>query len=162
MDCPAYRFDTKPDLKKISNDIDDMLINNFHGQDIVLRGIQSEKHNLPKDELIKLIIETGSDRYDLYNPGEIKISNKHIDLFGLACKVVASITLPILEGFHKYKPKSLERPQYRVDIWMIYDANRLKNVEYNHSYYNVKACDGYVFKNPKNKKDALLGVLVIK
>jgi hypothetical protein len=56
---------------------------------------------------------------------------------------------------------SLERPQLRVDIWMIYDANQLENVEYNHSYYNVKARDGYLFKNPNSKPDALLGVFVI-
>jgi len=45
---------------------------------------------------------------------------------------------------------------------MIYDADQLENVEYNHGYYNVKARDGYVFKNPDNKKDTLLGVLVIE
>jgi len=160
--CQDYRFSNNLNLNKVASNIDSVLLENFRGQNIVLRGIQSEKHNLPKDELIQLIVETGSDRYDLDNSNEVKVSDKDIDLFGLACKVIAPITLPILEGFHKYKPKSLERPQYRVDIWMIYDASKLENVEYSHSYYDAKARDGYVFKNPQKKTEALLGLIVIK
>lgn len=71
------------------------------------------------------------------------------------------MSLSILEGFHKWKPRCLEKPQTRADIWMIYDTTKLENIEYNHSYYNVKASDGYVFKDKSNAVDSLLGILVI-
>jgi len=162
INCPEYQFNKHLDLDKVSSDIDNVLISNFNNKNVILRGIQSEKHILSKKELIEIILKTGTDRYGLDNINEVIVSHDHIDLFGFACKIVAPITLPILEGFHKWKPKSLERPQCKVDIWMVYDAKKLKNVEYDHSYYNVKANDGYIFIKPKDKVDALLGVLVIE
>jgi len=80
--CPDYRFGNNLDLSKVASEIDNALIDNFGGQNIVLRGIQSEKHDLSKDELIKLIVETGSDRYDFDNSNKVKVSDTHIDLFG--------------------------------------------------------------------------------
>jgi len=68
----------------------------------------------------------------------------------------------VLEGFHKWKPKALEKPQRRVDIWMIYDADQLKNIEYTHRHYGVKVKDGFMFNEPSSKKDALLGLIVIE
>ena len=161
MKCPTYQFNNELDLEKVAKDIDNILINNFRNQSVVLRGIQSEKHDLPKEQLIQQIISTGSDHHDSDNSNDVKVSDKQIDLFGLTCKISGSITLPILEGFHKWKPKSLEQPQRRVDIWMIYDITQLENIEYTHGFYGVKTRDGYVFKYPENQKNALLGILVI-
>jgi hypothetical protein len=79
----------------------------------------------------------------------------------MACEVKGSISLRLLKGFHVWKPMSLEKPQRKVDIWMLYDTEQLENVEYFHSHYKVMARDGYLFKNPERKTDALLGVLVI-
>ncbi|MEI6850690.1 MAG: hypothetical protein WCK26_01855 [Candidatus Saccharibacteria bacterium] len=160
ISCSDYKFDNL-NLEKVSKFIDDVLVDNFSGKDVVLRAIQSEKHDLPKDKIIELIINTGSDRYESKSTNEVKVNNIHIDLFGMACKIKDSISIKILEGFHKWKPKCLERPQLKLDIWMIYDANSLNNIEYLHSYYHVKARDGYTFKDPKHKVDALIGVLII-
>jgi hypothetical protein len=160
ISCPDYQFDSL-DLNKISQCIDRSIINKFADQKIVIRGIQSEKHDIPKDKLVQLILDTGTDRHGAKSDHAIKVNDRPIDLFGFGCKAHGPLTLSVLEGFHKWKPMSLERPQLRVDIWMIYDANQLENVEYNHSYYNVKARDGYLFKNPNSKPDALLGVFVI-
>lgn len=158
--CPEYQFENL-DLDKVSKCIDNALIENFADKNIVLRGIQSKKHDLPKDQLVRQIQETGFDRTGSDDINAVKVNNRHIDIFGLACVVKRPITLPILEGFHKWKPKSLERPQTQVDIWMVYDATKLSNVEYFHSHYKVMAHDGYVFKDPTNKPDFLLGILVI-
>jgi len=160
ISCPDYDFDNL-DIEKVSECIDDALIDKFSNQKVVLRGIQSEKHDIPKDQLIQQIIDIGSDRYALESKNEVKVNDRPIDLFGFACTAKRPMTLSVLEGFHKWKPMSLERPQQRADIWMVYDANQLENVEYFHSYYKVKARDGYVFKDPEHKTEALLGVLVI-
>jgi len=162
LTCSTYKFDKNIDLKNISQIIDNGLIDNFYDKEVVLRGIQSEKHNIPKQEIIDHILETGSDKYETNSSQGVNVSDKQIDLFGYSCKInESSITLNTLEGFHKWKPKSLERPQLKVDIWMIYDANQLNNIEYIHSHYNVKASDGYTFKNPNDKQAALIGIIVI-
>ena len=162
LTCPAYKFNENIDLKNISQIIDNSLIDNFYGKRVVLRGIQSEKHNIPKQKIIDHILITGSDKYETTNIKEVNVSDKQIDLFGYRCKISEPpITLKTLEGFHKWNPESIERPQLKVDIWMIYDANQLNNIEYNHSYYDVKASDGYTFKNPNNKQDTLIGIVII-
>ena len=160
--CPDYQFD-KLDIAKVSNCIDRVIIEKFSGNKIVLRGIQSEKHNIPKEQSIQQILQTGTDRNESGHINARKVNDIYIDLFGFACEVKSgsALTLSVLEGFHKWKPMSLEQPQRRVDIWMIYDASQLDNVEYTHGDYNVKARDGYIFKNPKNKSGALVGLIVI-
>ena len=160
ISCPDYQFDNL-DLVKVSQSIDSVLIDLFANQKVVIRGIQSGKHELPKEQLVQQIIDTGSDRYAQESKNEVKVNDRPIDLFGYACIAKSPMTLSVLEGFHKWKPMSLERPQRKADIWMIYDSGQLENIEYNHGYYGVKARDGYLFKNPDNKPGALLGVLVI-
>jgi hypothetical protein len=163
IQCPGYRFDQELNLEDVSADIDKVLTDNFAGRDLVLRGIQSEKHALSKSELIELIIRTGSDRYAAAGEAlqATDVTDRPIDLFGFACLVGGPLSLPILEGFHKWKPKSLELPQLRVDIWMVYDADQLTNVEYTHGHYGIIARDGYLFKDAAHSERALLGLIEI-
>ena len=163
IDCPIYKFDKELNLEAVSNEIDQAILANFAGKNIVLRGIQSQKHSVPKDELINQILQSGTDRLDSNSDCAVEVNDKLIDLFGYACKVDKSpFVLPVLEGFHKWKPKSLERPQTRVDIWMIYDAKQLENIEYFHKTYKVKVNDGYRFINPSNKTQTLIGLVVVE
>jgi hypothetical protein len=164
LSCPEYRFDDSLDLSKVSKRIDRALIDNFAGRSVVLRGVQSGKHLLRKDQLVKCIRRTGTDRYEVASSNSVGVTRERIDLFGLSCTVTAggSLALGILQGFHVYKPKSLERPQHRVDIWLIYDASKLTNIEYFHEIYKVRAHDGYVFKNPDDKAGSLLGMVIIQ
>jgi len=159
--CPDYQFDNL-DVDAVSKCIDAQLIENFANMDIVLRGIQSDKHKLRKPELVKYILDTGTDYYQTDSDNAVKVSDKKIDMFGLGCKAIIPITLPTLQGFHILKPKCLEKPQQKIDIWMVYDASQLENVEYMHSYHHVMARDGYVFKKPDDKQSALIGLLIIE
>jgi len=159
---PEYRFDEWLDLERVSAVIDQVIGDNFAGRDLVLRGIQSEKHASAKSELADLIVRDGSDHYDSAgSPHSVDVNDRPIDLFGLACRVGGPMSLPILEGFHKWKPKSLERPQLRVDIWLVYDAAALTNVEYAHGHYGVIAKDGYLFNDAAHPERALLGLIEI-
>lgn len=161
--CPDYNPSNISTIKKTVKTIDEVIIDNFNGKDVVIRAVQSAKHDISKDELIQKIVDTGSDRYGSDSKNAKSVNDKPIDLFGYACKVdKPPFTLSILEGFHRWKPMSLEVPQRKADIWMIYDANQLINVEYNHSYYHVKAHDGYLFKDTDNKNESLLGLIVIE
>jgi len=161
FNCPEYICDDKLDLEKISSCIDKVLVDNFADQNVILRGIQSGKHNIPRNELIQKIIDTGTDIYKTDNNTACNMSDRQIDMFGMACKITPPITLKVLEGFHKFKPKSLEHPQYPIDIWMVYDPEQLENIEYIHNRYHVKVSDGYIFKNQDDKTSALLAVFVM-
>ena len=162
LSCPEYVFDDSLNLLKVSKRIDGALIDNFAGKSVVLRGIQSGKHALRKDKLIELIRRTGTDKYEVSSNNSVDVIGERVDLFGMSCTIEGSVALEILKGFHVYKPKSLERPQQRVDIWLIYDTSRLTNVEYFHRIYGVRANDGYVFKNPYDKAGGLLGMIIIQ
>ena len=161
VDCPEYNFGTELDYDLVSAKIDNVIDYNFHDQNVIIRGIQSDKHDLTKDELIKYIIKTGTDKYAQSSEISADVNDKPIDLFGYNCIIDHPIVMQFLEGFHKFKPKCLEAPQYKIDIWMFYDASQLECVEYTHKIYNVKVSDGYIFKDPNNKHNALLGIIVI-
>ncbi len=161
FECPEYNFDHNPDLKKIGKIIDEKLYDNFADKEIILRCVQSGKHK-SKQELIDHIINSGSDYYETDSDKAANMTDRKIDLYGYACTVgKTDIGFHMLEGFHLLKPKCLEKPQYSVDIWMIYDPEQLENVEYLHRRYNVIARDGYIFKDDGNKQKALIGLMII-
>ncbi len=160
-DCPEYNFDREPDLKKIGKKIDKVLTDNFNSKDIILRCVQSGKHE-SKQALIDHIIRSGSDYYEAESHKATNMADRKIDLYGYACTVGKSnIGYHMLEGFHIFKPKCLEKPQYPVDIWMIYNPEQLENVEYLHQRYNVIARDGYLFKNKDDKRKVLIGLIIV-
>ncbi len=160
-DIPEYDFDCEPDLKEIGEKIDKILMDNFGGKDIILRCVQSGKHE-SKQALIGHIINSGSDYYENESDKAANMTDRKIDLYGYACSVgKTDIGYHMLEGFHLLKPKSLEKPQYPVDIWMIYNPKQLENVEYLHQRYNVIARDGYLFKDKNNKQKALIGLIIV-
>lgn len=162
IDCPEYNFETMPDLKAIGQKIEGSIVNEFNGQHVILRCVQSGKHNHSKQELIDHILSNGTDYYQSGNENATNMADKKIDTYGYDCTVGKSdIGYHMLEGFHLLKPKCLEKPQYPVDIWMIYDPDQLENVEYLHQRYNVIARDAYIFKDPANKTEALKGIFII-
>ena len=100
--CPYYQFENL-DIDKVSKCIDETLINKFNGQNVVLRGIQLEKHDLPKEQFIQHIVGTGTDRYSIESKNEVNVADRYIDLFGFACVAKSPMTLSVLEGFHKWQ-----------------------------------------------------------
>jgi len=116
---------------------------------ILVRGIQSGHHDLSRDELIKTIRQNGTDIYGS-DTGKIEI---------YATPFEAGIIKRVLEGFHKYKPKCEERPQYPVDIWMIYDKYAFENIEYLHPRHKVMTKDKWEQKNAN--KNGLLNIIIV-
>lgn len=162
IECPAYILSKKLDYIKAGNEIDSALNENFMNQYVMIRAIQSSKHKMPRDKLIERIIEYGNDRYDSNSEYAANVTDRPIDLFGLVCKIEGQpIAKELLEGFHKWKPKCEEKPQHKADIWMILDPKQFEQVEYNHSRFNIKVSDAYVYKNPNNKPDALIGIVIV-
>lgn len=131
---------------KVSDAIDSLPANNLG---LLVRGVQSQKHEITKDLLKERILENGI---------ELEDTERHDMIFATPYSGESTI-LQILEGFHKYKPKCEERPQYIVDIWMIFDLDTYDNIEYLHPRHNVIARDKWKRKNSKDS--GLVGVVVI-
>lgn len=164
--CPDYVLNNTLDLEKVSKCIDQALVKNFPGQKIVLRTLSSSDHDMTRSKLLKIIEQSGSDRYNPALPGDRyeNAQNKHIDLFGRTCTVQPDreLSKKLLEGFHIYGAKFHGRPAPKMDIWLVYDRSKLKSVLHYYERYKVYKRDGYVFKDPAHKPEALLGILVIQ
>lgn len=164
---PGYRVDVEPDYKAIGKVVDDELREHFMGQMVGLRAIGSQEHpNKTVDELADIIRDTGTDRYDPARIGDRydNLENKHIDLFLLRRKVTPKATMfwQLAWSFYQYPLKTRGAPT-KIDILVIYDLSRLKAVRTTHTHegYPVVKRDGYVFRDPAHKADAVLGIVKI-
>lgn len=135
-----FAFDAQPKkpISEIAEAINDNVEKIVKG-DTLIRGIQSGKYDLNRDDLIDRIARSGSDAYS-------EIDNGREILF--AAPYSGKQTLDtILSGFHEFKPKCEERPQYPVDIWMVFDQNAFENIKYVHPRHNVIANDKWQIKD---------------
>lgn len=145
----AYDADNPQPIDAISMAIDAALKNHFVMDKVIIRGVQSAHHNLSRQDLIESIVNNGSDLHT--NPG----NTTEIYARGYDSTAINSI----IGGFHIWKPKSDDRPQYPVDVWMIFDKKAFDNIEYIHPRHNVIANDKWLLKD--NDNHGLKGLLVI-
>jgi hypothetical protein len=153
-DTNPFAFDTNNRLSidDIAADISKLIDSNFQGSQILIRGIQSGKHSekFNRYDLTEFIQQHGSDNYE--NDGDDTI-------FAAKYNGIESIK-EVLSGFHVYKPKCAEIPQYPVDVWMIFDVNSFENISYIHPRHNVVAADKWNRKT--SDQSGLLGRLIIR
>jgi predicted alpha/beta hydrolase family esterase len=162
---PEYRIDTAPDHNTLGRLVDNELKKYFTGQTIVARGIGSSEHSGNSiDELIEIIRRDGTDRYDPAREGDRyeNIQNKHIDLFGFRRKVTAHTKLfqDIIYGFY-HSAISVHGKPTRIDVLIIYDAAKLKAVVHQYEGRTDKKRDGFVFREPDKKNEAVLGIVKV-
>ncbi len=165
VNLPQYTVDKEPDHKAIGKVVDEEIKEHFAGQTIIVRGISSSAHpNKTVDELIEVIKQTGTDRYNPERAGDRyeNIKGKHIDLFAFRRKVTPRMELfkDISWGFY-HGAKAIHGKPVRVDLLIIYDASQLKAVVHQYQGRDDIKRDGFVFKNPANKSAALLGIVQI-
>jgi hypothetical protein len=134
-------------------------------QTIVVRGIGSSEHpGKTIDELIEIILTSGTDRYDSAHKGDRyeNIQGKHIDLFGFRHKITPRTKLfkDIIYGFY-HGAISIHGKPTRIDILIIYDASKLKAVVHQYEGRTDKKRDGFIFKDPMHKTEALRGIIKI-
>jgi hypothetical protein len=165
VDLPEYHVNDEPDHQVLGEVVDTELKQHFIGRTIVARGISSSKHqNKTTDELVEIIQREGTDRYDLARTGDRyeNIQGKHIDLFGFRRKITSRTQLfkDIIYGFY-HGAIAIHGKPTRIDILIIYDASKLKAVVHQYEGRPDKKRDGFIFKDPMNKADALLGIIKI-
>ncbi len=159
---PEYTVESEPNYESIGRKIDNALMNNFSGDEILLRGIGSSEHNIDREELIQTIITTGTDRYDEARRGDRyeNVDNKHIDLFAFEETVHEHMNLgwQVIYGFYHSAISVHGRPT-KIDILTIYDASYFDVVEHRyHGRTDIKT-DGFAFKDGVEKSNAVIGII---
>lgn len=163
---PKSYLDNAPDFEKIGAKVDNCLKRHFLGKSVAVRVLSSEEHKGKSlDKLINIIKKLGHDRYNPEKKGDRyeNLDNKHIDFFALDFKVKKneSYFASFIEPFY-FWPIADNRKPVRIDLAVIYDLSKLDVVEHRYEgrEKEIKR-DGFIFKNPNNKPDALLGMIKI-
>ena len=163
---PKVYADNKPDFEKIGAKIDKCLKKYFLGKKIAVRVLSSQEHKgKSADDLIKIIKKIGHDRYDTKRRGDRyeNIKGKHIDFFALDFKVKTKEKYfkDFLEPFYFWPIADRQEP-IRIDIAVVYDLSKLKRVIHRYKGREKETKkDGFVFKNPDRKTEAILGIIKI-
>jgi hypothetical protein len=165
INLPQYTVEHEPDIDGISKAIDDLIKREFMGEKVVVRGVASSAHpDKTVTDLIGIIRETGTDRYDPHRVGDRyeNIDNKHIDLFGVPADVSndSEIAQVIVWGFY-HSAKAVHGQPIRIDILTVYDADQLEQVHHQYEGRDDIKDDGFTFKYPENRTKALLGIIRI-
>lgn len=159
---PDYQVRSEPDLRVIGRRVDAVIRSHFADTKIVARGVSADDHpQLSVDDLIKIILTTGTDRYDPDRVGDRydNVEGKHVDLFGMRRTVTARMRLfdQLSWGFY-YGAMEIRGRPVRLDIVTIYDAARLRSVLHRYPGREDRKRDGFRFVDPDQKPAAVLGV----
>jgi len=162
---PRYSVKTKPNWDKFGEQIDKLIIKKFLGKNVAIRCLGSMDHSGKSlSQLISIIKKIGHDRYDPNHKGDRyeNVENKKIDIFCLPYKITPKVKIMgnMIKSFYVYPIKVGVKPT-RLDIILIYDRKKLKQVLHHYKGKDDAKIDGFVFKNPKDKRDALLGIIKI-
>lgn len=165
VSAPDYQVHSEPDHKAIGKQIDAVIKDHFMGRTVVIRGISSlAHHGKTLDELVDVIEQEGTDRYDPDRLGDRyeNLERKHIDLFAFRRKVSANMQFfkDMSWGFY-HGSIALHRQPTRINLLLIYDAAKLQRVLHQYPGRDDKKRDGFVFKDPRNKRGALIGLIKI-
>ncbi|HEY6740471.1 MAG TPA: hypothetical protein VI076_16630 [Actinopolymorphaceae bacterium] len=165
VDVPHYRIDTEPDHNAVGRLVDAEIKKHFMGCTVIARGISSSAHpGKSRADLVEIIQEKGTDRYDPHRKGDRyeNLENKHIDLFAFRRKVTPRMRLfkDVSWGFY-HGSIMIHGAPVRIDLLTLYDAAKMKVVLHQYEGREDKKRDGYVFRDPERKVDALLGILHI-
>jgi len=160
---PQYKPDIEPNDKELGRLLDDEIKKHFLGQDILVRGVASSEHSdMATDELVGIIRQTGTDRYDIERKGDRyeNIGSKHIDLFAFPINYSADTEMMhmLFWGFY-HSAKGIHGYPMRIDIVTIYDATQMEQILHQYEGRDDIKDDGFVFKNPNDKLSALKAII---
>lgn len=167
VEIPEYQVNTEPDYKAVGALVDAELKKHFAGQMVGLRALGSQEHSDKTiEELVEIIKHSGTDRYDPERGGDRydNIEGKHIDLFLLRRKITekSKIFWQFVWSFYE-SPLRVRGYSVRVDILVVYDLSKLKAVRTSHTHEGrpITKRDGYVFRDPTHKAQAILAIIKI-
>lgn len=167
IDVPKVYLDNAPDFERLGKKVDDVLKRHFLNRRVILRTLSSQEHpDKSIEDLIKIIKAIGHDRYDPNIKGD-RYKNregKHIDIFGWDLEITedGEYLANFMEPFY-FWPLSQDKESQRLDIVIIYDPAHLEMVEHTYEGRETEVKrDGFVFKYPDKKDEAILGIIRIR
>jgi len=174
-----YHIKKKPDYVKLGGKIDRVIEKSFPDGEYILRALGSDDHpNLTLNKLAEIVLKTGTDRYDPNRKGvchdefcgyDYDIQAGTIEIRNGKLVIPKDYKYPTEFGdviWHFYERASLDRGYaVRIDLLLVYDPKQLEKARKFHPKARSvrRGLNNYLykFKRPKNKKDALLGIIKI-
>jgi hypothetical protein len=179
VSVPEYNVNKKPDYFKVGKIVDEVIEKNFSDGRYIYRALSSDDHpRKTLDELVSIIIELGTDKYDparksvcheQYSVYDYDIQAGSFEIKNAQIVVEPTDNYPTLFGdtiydFYENAPQDRGHP-VRIDLLVFYDVIKLEpaklkspgpgGVEPRLSKYL------YRFKDRENKQEALLGIVKI-
>ncbi len=176
---PEYTLDPEPDYLAIGRKVDQAIEANFPDEKYILRAIGLDDHpGLALDELVRVILATGTDKHD---PGRRAVGHDEFSGYDFDIqagpveirhsRLVADANEPFSTIFggiawHFYHGAPLDRGHaVRIDILMLYDPKQvIRARKFLPGARGVrKGLNQFLYKfmNPKNKRDALRGLVKV-
>lgn len=152
----AFNIDNPLSLEPIAEKLNRKISTRFQSKNILIRALQSKHYSVDRESLLEGIINNGGD---FYLSQKLSVDHNIMYAMNFMPWQEDSTILSNLEGFHKYKPKYEERPQYTMDIWMVFDAQCYENVAYLHPRHKVVAKDKW--RALDVEKTGLLRIIVV-
>ncbi len=162
---PGHRPGQRPDHDAVGKRLDNLLQKHFLDEDVVIRCVGSQDHpNLSLNELTDIVVKTGTDKYDAKRIGvgyeEFAKKGIHVDFYGEEATITKGMDFMPLQISKMHDSAIGDRGfPVHVDLVEIYKRSHLSMVMeiYNHHLRS----DGYTFKRPTHKSEALLGVIKV-
>lgn len=164
LTIPEYQA-AEPDYQAIGKTLDDELRKHFMGKKVVIRCIGSQDHpNFDLDELTDIVLKTGTDKYDPARMGvgyeEFVQRGIKVDFYGEDVTITKDAKI-MGQALWEMHHSAIGDRGYgvHVDLVLVYDYDQLNMVM--NLYDHHPTSDGFVFKDPGKKRDALLGLVKI-
>jgi|SRR3989344_9607256 len=165
ISLPEYTINQKPKYDQIGVKLDLFIKQHFLGKKVCIRAVGSQDHKLAKTDLIKRIIEQGTDKYEkdkhsFWNEWDV-YRDKGIDLFACFKKITKDFHF-MHEVIGDFYEGALADRGYsiRIDILLFYDPDKLENIPIKYAENDIGE-DAWKFKFPEQKKEALIGIIQI-
>lgn len=165
-----YKLETQPDYEAVGEKIDKAVIENFDGTYLV-RALSIIDHpQLTLDELVDIILKTGTDKYD---PDRKGVAHEEFEPYqpDIQAGIIKIENGKLSESFSDdvkrfYENTLIDRGyRLRIDLLVFYDPELLvKAVKVDDSKPSVAShLEEYLwkFKEPDNKQNAVVGILKI-
>lgn len=171
ISIPEYSLDNQPDYKEIGTKIDKVFAENFEGRFLVRELSMTDHSQYGLDELVDIILKTGTDKYD---PSRKGVAHEEFEPYKpdlQAGEVVVKDGKIIGESFSEdirrfYENTLIDRGyRLRIDLIVIYDPEQIVQAEkLDHTKPGTEPhLEQYLwrFKDSENKLGAVVGVIKV-
>jgi hypothetical protein len=162
---PGYKRGQVPDDAVVGKKLDSLLQKHFLNRDVVVRCIGSQDHpSLSLDELTDIVVKTGTDKYDATRMGvgyeEFAQEGIQVDFYGEETIITKDMPVMPQQIWEMHHSAIGDRGfAVHVDLVLIYNRDHLNMVMELYNHHPLS--DGYTFKHPSHKREALLGVIKV-